>query len=78
LGRLTDDCVTTVGSSTDNAVLRISTTYEVRGMVATVTSYDNATPGSGTALRTAGPQRRGQRLLAQRAVRLRLGSEQLE
>ena len=50
LGRLTDDCVTTVGSSTDNTVLRISTTYEVRGMVATVTSYNNATPGSGTAL----------------------------
>jgi RHS repeat-associated protein len=50
LGRRTDDCVTTVGSSTDNAVLRISTTYEVRGMVATVTSFDNATPGSGTAL----------------------------
>jgi RHS repeat-associated protein len=50
LGRLTDDCVTTVGSSTDNAVLRISTIYEVRGLVASVTSYDNATPGSGTAL----------------------------
>jgi len=50
LGRLTDDCVTYVGGSTDNAVLRISRTYEVRGMVATVTSYDNATPGSGTAL----------------------------
>jgi RHS repeat-associated protein len=50
LGRPTDDCVTTVGSSTDNAVLRISTAYEVRGMVATVTSVDNATPGSGTAL----------------------------
>jgi RHS repeat-associated protein len=50
LGRLTDDCVTTVGSGTDNAVLRVSTTYEVRGMVETVTSYNNATPGSGTAL----------------------------
>lgn len=50
LGRQTDDAVSTVGSSTDNAVLRISTTYEVRGMVATVSSYDNATPGSGTAL----------------------------
>jgi RHS repeat-associated protein len=50
LGRLTDDCVTTVGSDTDDAVLRISTAYEVRGMPATVTSYDNAAPGSGTAL----------------------------
>lgn len=50
LGRLTDDCVSTVGSDTDNTVLLISTTYEVRGMVATLTSYNNATPGSGTAL----------------------------
>jgi RHS repeat-associated protein len=50
LGRLTDDCVTTLGSSTDNAVLRISSAYEVRGMAATITSYNNATPGSGAAV----------------------------
>ena len=50
LGRVTDDGVTTVGAGTDNAVLRISTAYEVRGMIASVTSYDNATPGSGTVL----------------------------
>ncbi|HZL36201.1 MAG TPA: hypothetical protein VFC78_12865, partial [Tepidisphaeraceae bacterium] len=50
LGRQTDDAVPTVGTGTDNAVLRISTTYEVRGMVKTITSYNNATPGSGTAL----------------------------
>jgi len=46
----TVDYVTTVGSATDNAVLRISTGYEVRGMPATVTSHNNATPGTGTAL----------------------------
>jgi RHS repeat-associated protein len=50
LGRQTDDCVTTVGAGTDTAVLRISTTYESRGMVQTVTSFDTATPGSGTVL----------------------------
>jgi RHS repeat-associated protein len=50
LGRQTDDCVTNVGTETDSAVLRISTAYEVRGMVETLTSYDNATPGSGTVL----------------------------
>jgi hypothetical protein len=31
-------------------VLRISRTYEPRGMVATISSFDNATPGSGTVL----------------------------
>ncbi len=50
LGRLTADRVLTVGSSTDNAVLRVSTTYEVRGMTQTITSYDNAVVGSGTVL----------------------------
>jgi len=50
LGRQTDDGVTTVGSGTDNTVLRISIAYEVRGMPSTITSFDNATPGSGTAL----------------------------
>ena len=51
LGRPTDDCVTTVGTAgTDTVVLRISSTYEVRGMIATLTNYDDPTPGSGTAL----------------------------
>jgi RHS repeat-associated protein len=50
LGRLTDDGVTTVGSDTDSTVLRISRAYEIRGMVSTITSADNATPGSGTIL----------------------------
>lgn len=48
LGRLTDDGVTTITTGTDNSILRISATYEVRGMLQTLTSYDNATPGSGT------------------------------
>jgi YD repeat-containing protein len=50
LGRLTNDCVSTVGSDTDDTVLQIATAYEVRGVVQTLTSYDNATPGSGTVL----------------------------
>jgi len=50
LGRRTDDCVTTAGTGVDATVLRISESYEVRGMPATVTSYNNATPGSGTAV----------------------------
>jgi RHS repeat-associated protein len=50
LGRLTHDRVATVGSDTDDAVRRISRTYEVRGMVEKITSYDNPTVGSGTVL----------------------------
>jgi RHS repeat-associated protein len=50
LGRLTDDAVTTVGADTDSTVLRISRAYEIRGMASTITSADNATPGSGTIL----------------------------
>jgi RHS repeat-associated protein len=50
LGRLTNDCVSTVGDDTDGTVLQIATTYEVRGMVESVTSLDNATPGSGDVL----------------------------
>ncbi len=47
LGRETDDRITTVGTGVDNAILRISSTYEVRGMRLNMTSYDNATVGSG-------------------------------
>jgi hypothetical protein len=50
LGRQTNDCVTTVGADTDSAVLQIATAYEQRGMLATVTSTDSPTPGSGTIL----------------------------
>ena len=50
LGQQTDDGVTTVGTNTDSAVLRISRAYEIRGLVQTITSADNATPGAGTIL----------------------------
>ncbi len=48
LGRQTHDRVTTLGSGVDGGVRRISSTYEVRGMRESVTSYDNATVGSGS------------------------------
>eukprot|EP00456_Euglypha_rotunda_P036081 TRINITY_DN2775_c0_g1_i9.p1 TRINITY_DN2775_c0_g1~~TRINITY_DN2775_c0_g1_i9.p1 ORF type:complete len:458 (-),score=121.91 TRINITY_DN2775_c0_g1_i9:23-1396(-) len=48
LGRPVHDRVTTAGTGVDTAVLRLSTTYEVRGLPATLTSYDNATVGSGS------------------------------
>ena len=48
LGRLVHDRVTALGSGVDNGVLRISRQYEVRGMLSKVTSYDNATVGSGS------------------------------
>ena len=48
LGRAIHDCFTTFGAGVDGAVRRLSTTYEVRGMQAKLTSYDNATVGSGS------------------------------
>jgi len=39
LGRLTDDHVTAIGTA-DTAIYKISRTYEVRGMVETITSYN--------------------------------------
>ena len=47
LGRLLHDRVTTFGTNVDTAVKRISTAYDVIGNVKSVTSYDNATVGSG-------------------------------
>ena len=46
LGRPMADKVTTVGTGVDDAVLRIAKSYEVRGMVDKLTSYDAATDGS--------------------------------
>ncbi|MBL9090226.1 MAG: IPT/TIG domain-containing protein [Planctomycetaceae bacterium] len=47
LGRRTADKVTLPpGSAIDDAVLRIATTYEVRGMPEKITSHDAATSGS--------------------------------
>jgi RHS repeat-associated protein len=48
LGRLQDDMATTLGSGVDATIQRISLTYEVRGLVQNITSYDNPMPGSGT------------------------------
>jgi RHS repeat-associated protein len=45
LGRQTDDQVTTVGTA-DGTVRRISQSYEVRGLIATVTSVDAVTGGT--------------------------------
>ncbi len=50
LGRQTQDRVTTVGTGVDDNVLRIQRTYEVRGMVASITSYDDPDPGEGNVL----------------------------
>ena len=35
-------------SGVDGGVLRVSTTYDIRGLREKITSYDNATVGSGT------------------------------
>ncbi|NUQ66081.1 MAG: RHS repeat-associated core domain-containing protein, partial [Pirellulales bacterium] len=48
LGRLIHDRVTTVGTGIDNAALRISTTYDVRGLVEKTTTYDSPAVGSGS------------------------------
>lgn len=48
LGRPTQDRVTTLASGVDGAVRRIGATYEVRSRIEKITSYDNATVGSGS------------------------------
>ena len=40
--------MTTLGIGVDGGVRRIASTYEVRGMREKLTSYDNATVGSGS------------------------------
>ena len=50
LGRLTQDCITTLGAGVDGTIRRISTQYEVRGMATEATSYDNPTVGSGNVI----------------------------
>ena len=47
LGRPVHDRVTAFGTGVDQAVRRISRSYEVRGMLSKITSYDNAAVGSG-------------------------------
>jgi len=48
LGRILHDRVTTLGFGVDGAVRRISTAYDVIGNVKSITSYNNATVGTGT------------------------------
>ena len=48
LGRATQDRITTLGSGVDGAVRRLASSYEVRGMRFKLSSYDNATVGSGS------------------------------
>ena len=48
LGRLTNDCVTTLGTGVDGAIRRLTAAYEVRGLTSKLTSYDNAAVGSGS------------------------------
>jgi len=47
-GRLAHDCVTDLGASgiVDDAILRISTTYDDLGRVRSVTGYDDPQPAS--------------------------------
>ena len=48
LGRPTNDCVTTLPASVDGTVRRFGFSYEVRGLMSKLTSYDNAVAGSGS------------------------------
>jgi RHS repeat-associated protein len=48
LSRPIHDRITTLGSGVDGAVRRVSTSYDVRGLVEKIASYDNATVGSGS------------------------------
>ncbi len=50
LGRLVHDCVKTLGTGVDDAVRRLSITYEVRGLPLLMTSYDDSAIGSGNVL----------------------------
>ena len=47
LGRLTNDCVPTLGTGVDGAVRQLVAHYEVRGMTTGLMSYDNSAVGSG-------------------------------
>jgi YD repeat-containing protein len=54
LGQMTHDQVTTLGANVDGAVRRISNTYDNQQRIETVTSWDNATPGSGSEINQVG------------------------
>ena len=48
VGRLLHDRVTTLATGVDGTVRRISRSYEVRGLLEKLTSWDNATVGTGS------------------------------
>ena len=48
VGRLLHDRATAFGAGIDQTVKRIARNYEIRGMLEKISSYDHATPGSGT------------------------------
>ena len=48
LGRVTQDRATALGSGVDGTVRRIGRTYDARGMVESVSSYDNPAVGLGS------------------------------
>ncbi|MCG8650728.1 MAG: RHS repeat-associated core domain-containing protein, partial [Pirellulales bacterium] len=50
LGRQTQDRVTAFGTSVDQSIKRIATSYDARGMVNGIASLDHATVGSGTVI----------------------------
>lgn len=47
LGRSTEDRVTTLGTGVDATILRISARFNARGLIETLTSYDDASVGLG-------------------------------
>lgn len=48
LGRVLEDRAVVLGTSVDGAIRRISTSYDARGLVSAVTSYDDPNVGSGS------------------------------
>lgn len=48
LGRILEDRVMTLGPAIDGAVRRLSTNYDARGLMNSITSYDDPTVGSGS------------------------------
>ncbi len=56
MGRFLHDCVLAFGTGIDDAVKRISTSYDPKrpSLIAIVASYDDATPGQGTVINEVG------------------------
>jgi YD repeat-containing protein len=50
LGRLEHDRVTALGTGVDWTIMRITRSYDNRGLLQKLSSYDNLNPGSGTVI----------------------------